>query len=117
MLNTILGSGAIVFGLIFLFHPAKHPTARFGYKSLLAKTTASGFYLAQRWCRNTLLLLGLLQLSLGIMIYYLDLTHLSFAGLVLFILLVGLGFLRLEYKLRHYLMRIGQLPADYHFRK
>ena len=113
MINTVLGSAFVIFGLIFLFHPAQKPSTVLSYKSLLARQTTSGFYLAQRWCRDMLLLTGVLQLSMGLVINYHHLNHLSPLWLALTGLLAWGSFLLLESKLRHYLMRIGQLPIKY----
>ncbi|WP_261807172.1 hypothetical protein [Lapidilactobacillus luobeiensis] len=117
MINTILGSAFVIFGLIFLFHPAQKPSTVLSYKSLLARQTTSGFYLAQRWCRDVLLLTGVFQVSMGLVINYFHLNHLSPLWLLLTCLLSWASFMILENKLRHYLMRIGQLPIKYQSRR
>ncbi|MCH4057729.1 hypothetical protein [Lapidilactobacillus gannanensis] len=117
MINALFGGGLFLFGLVFLFHPAKQPTNMLSYKTALATSTSSGFYLAQRWCRNTLLLLGLIQISLGAMINHFQLNNLVLLWLLAIVIGSWLSFRYLEHKLRQYLMRIGHLPQKYQFHK
>lgn len=108
-------SGLLIFamGLFYLIHPAKSPTRVYSYRSELATATRSGFYLAQRWCRNAFLFVGAIELLLGFIVTYFHLTYFEGAWTLTVYLAIAVIFLHTEVKLRHYLMRIGQLPAAY----
>lgn len=108
-------SGLLIFsmGLFYLVHPAKSPDHLYSYSSNLATATTSGFYLAQRWCRNAFLVVGAAELLLGAAINYFHLNHFDGLWTLTVYAAVAIIFVHTEIKLRHYLMRIGQLPAAY----
>ncbi|WP_125604255.1 hypothetical protein [Lapidilactobacillus bayanensis] len=110
MVYLICGMVMLIIGILNSIRPAKTSHDLHSYSSMLAMVSPQGFYYAQRWCRNAFLTIGLIELMLGALVNHFDLNQYTSLWLVTIVFSIALIILHTESQLKHYLMRMGQLP-------
>jgi len=113
MILIFAGAIQVAIGLIFWIYPARTANGLYGYTSYLASTTAESFKLAQKWARQTLLMTGVLEIIAGLIVRQLKWENFFFIWLIVAVLLFLPVFTRTEQRLKQYLKKRGELPADY----
>lgn len=113
MIYIACGSIMIVIGLIWLISPAKKRCPFYGYSSYLAQVNKASFSFAQRRASGYFILFGLIQLLIGIGIYFLNWDRYFLLWLLTFYLFIIFPIMATEKSLKKFLLKRHQLPADY----
>ncbi|KRM72994.1 SdpI family protein [Lacticaseibacillus brantae] len=113
MILLFAGGIQIVIGLSFLILPARKPSSLYGYTSYLASVNETGFHLAQKWARQTLLLTGIVLVLAGWAIRCLQWDKFFILWLFIAVLSFLPVFVQTETRLKKYLISIDELPVDY----
>ena len=117
MVYLICGMVMLFIGIWYSIRPAKTPHTLHSYSSMLAMISPQSFYYAQRWFRNALLTVGLIDLILGMLVNYFRLNQYANFWLLTIVASIALIIVHTEARLRDYLMRMGQLPHRYTLKK
>lgn len=113
MIYILCGSLLVFIGILFLIKPAKQPNKIYGYVSVLAQTNVESFRYAQKVAGITNLIVGLVQVGLGILITELRWNNFFIIWLLTLPLFVLMQYVVTEAKLEKFLQQQNQLPGNY----
>ena len=113
MIYVACGLIMMVIGILWLISPAKRPNRIYGYLSYLAQVNKESFKFAQRRASLYCILLGLIQVVIGLIIHFLNWDRYFLIWLLTFYLFILLPIVYTEKSLKKFLLKRHELPPDY----